>query len=1181
MSHAGFVHLHVHSAYSLLSSTVRPDAVISRAKEWKMPALAITDQGNLFAAVKFYKGCLAAGIKPILGAQIYLVEDHTDKSARVDQEPRDQLILLTRNADGWRSLMRILSEGHLVGSHGKPRIDQATLKKNTAGLIALSAGEKGGVGKCLLKGDIEAATKEAQRLKELFADENEAPNFFLELQRTFQPDEESLIQATVHLAHALDIPLVASNDVHFLDKEDHRPYDALHCVGAGNTLYEENRHHMSDECRFHHPDEMIKRFADLPEAVENTVMIAQRCNFELPLGHSMLPDYQVPEGEDLSSWLRKESQKGLEKRLTQLVLPRFKPEEHQAVRDDYQKQLEYELDVILQMGFPGYFLIVSDFIRWAKDQKIPVGPGRGSGAGSLVAWSLDITDLDPKRYQLLFERFLNPERVSMPDFDVDFCMDRREEVIHYVQEKYGAGHVAQIITFGRMQAKAVVRDVGRVLEFPYGRVDKIAKLIPNVLGINLTKALDQEERLVKLTEDEPEIKELMDLALALEGMPRSAGTHAAGVVISDGPLTDTVPLYRDPGSEMPVTQFNMGDVEQAGLVKFDFLGLKTLTVIDQALSIVNANREQAGESAIDINLIDLEDKPTFDLLKEGRTLGVFQLESSGMREILKKLAPDVFEDIIALVALYRPGPLGSGMVDDFIDRKHGRTEVEYPLPQLEPILNETYGVILYQEQVMKIAQVLAEYSLGGADLLRRAMGKKKPEEMAKQRGIFMDGAKKQKIDLKKAEYIFDLMEKFAGYGFNKSHSAAYALISYQTAWLKAHYPKEFMAAVLTCDMLNTEKVMRFIRECKFMKIPVRPPDVNFSEVVFSVEDDAIRYGMAAVKSVGENAVQAIVDARKKKGKFSSLFDLCRRTESGNLNRRVMENLIKAGGMDTLHDNRAAMLATVPRAMSMGARQQKEESLGFLDLFSDLNEEESAPIEQESLEVAPEFTESEKLNAEKDALGFFITGHPMQVYERELDEYGVDTTESLAKRFLHATSPIQAKKNKDGKYLIITAGIIVARKILRTKKGDRMAFVTLEDRFGQLECVVFPEPFLEGRALLEEDDPVVVEASVEPGDEDIKLMVDRFHSLDSFRARLCKVIRITLDAVTLSNAIMDELDKVLTRHKGGTCRVIMEIQVGKLSATVGLGDAFRVFPQQRLFDNLTGMFGPKAVAFSGL
>ncbi|MBF0454361.1 MAG: DNA polymerase III subunit alpha [Magnetococcales bacterium] len=1166
MTSTPFVHLHLHSGYSLLNSTVRLEGVISRAVEGRMPALALTDQGNLFAAVQFYSGCLNAGIKPILGAQLYVVADHKDKREREDKEIQDELILLCRNEEGWRNLMVLISIGHQEGSHGRPRVDATLLARYRGGLIALSAGRKGVVGRHLLAGEVDLAREAAIQLAQWYQDETSGqPGFYLEIQRHGVAGEEALIHAMARLAQELDLPIVASNNVHFLDPSEQRAHQALRCIGLSQTLFDDQKEHFTDRYHFATSAEMATLFADLPEAIDNTLQIAQRCNLQLDLGQTVLPNFQLPEGENLESWLKRQSEEGLDVRLKSQVFPRFPESEQEAVAHLYKERLIFELDVILQMGFPGYFLIVSDFIRWAKREKIPVGPGRGSGAGSLVAWSLDITDLDPIRYQLLFERFLNPERVSMPDFDVDFCMDRRGDVIEYVQEKYGKDRVAQIITFGTLQSKMVIRDVGRVLQLPYGQVDRIAKLVPNVIGITLKKAIEEEERLKNLIEEDREVSELMDLALALEGLPRSCGTHAAGVVMANGPLTDMVPLYLDPRSPMPVTQFNMVDVERAGLVKFDFLGLKTLTIIHEALRLVNGPLVDKGEQPLDINDIPLDDRETFQLLQDGRSKGVFQLESSGMREILKKLAPDTFEDIVALVALYRPGPLGSGMVDDFINRKHKRVAVEYPLPQLEPILKETYGVILYQEQVMKIAQVLAGYSLGGADLLRRAMGKKKLKEMESQRAIFMEGSKENGIDPKKAKYIFDLMEKFAGYGFNKSHSAAYALISYQTAWLKAHHPVAFMAATLTCEKLNTDKVTLFVRECRDMGVTVLPPDVNLSQRDFRVERGAVRYGLAAIKNVGEGAVDAMLEARDGgNGPFKSLYDLCHRAATAGLNRRMMENLIKSGGCDALSDNRAALLKGLPGALSQGSKRQEEASLGFLDLFADLDDQEP------QLPSAEPLSEDEKLLYEKEALGFYMSGHPMRKYLIELGDYGIRDSDHIKKKFGPGANPQEDVR---------IAGVVVDKKLHRTKKGDQMAFFSLEDMAGQIEVIAFSEVFLACRDLLEEEGLLVVIGTIEPGEEEPKMMATEVVSLADFRSGFCRELRLRVSAEKLAGEGMEKLATLLDQHKGGGCRVVINLTLPDARVLIKLGEAYRVTPNETLLTGVIQLLGSGSASYS--
>jgi len=1160
-----FVHLHVHSSYSLLVSTIRLEALIQRAVKEAMPALALTDQGNLFAAIQFYSACLKAGIKPILGAQVYLVANRRDMSVRHDLETRDQLLLLCKNSQGWKNLLSLISIGHLEGSHDKPRIDLETLQRYSGGLLGLSAWSRGEVGRLLAEGRRLEATEAAIRYQNIFAaGTDEAPGFYLELQRHGLPDEEVLLRETTQLAMELNLPIVATNDCHFLDPSGQRAHDALTCIGLGLTLYQDNRFVFNDRYHFASSQEMYETFADLPEALDNTIHIAKRCNVQLELGHTVLPDYKPPDGEDLSSWLKKLSVAGLEKRLLEEVMPRTPEGQRDEVTIQYRQRLDFELDVILQMGFPGYFLIVSDFIRWAKTSQIPVGPGRGSGAGSLVAWALDITDLDPIRYQLLFERFLNPERVSMPDFDVDFCMDRRDEVIHYVQKRYGHDRMAQIITFGTLQARMVVRDVGRVLEFSYGHVDKIAKLIPNTLGITLKDAISQEERLAAMMKEDANVRDLLELAMELEGLPRSAGTHAAGVVMANGPLTDMVPLYRDPRSDIPVTQFNMADVEKAGLVKFDFLGLKTLTVIATALDMINRSRAGNNLSPLDIRMIELEDKATFKLLQEGRTRGVFQLESSGMREILKKLAPDTFEEIIALVALYRPGPLGSGMVDDFISRKHGRTDVEYPLAALEPILKETYGVILYQEQVMKIAQVLAGYSLGSADLLRRAMGKKKKEEMLSQRAFFLKGAEASEIPVKKAEYIFDLMEKFAGYGFNKSHSAAYALISYQTAWLKAHYPLEFLAATLTCDILHTDKVTQFVREAQAMKVPIWPPDINKSMSIFTVEGNGIRYGLLAVKNVGAEALRNIIERRDAQGgTFINLYHLCDQAANAGINRRMMENLIKSGACDPFSDNRAALLEALPDALTRGMKNRENRDLGFMSLFA--GEEKDPP-----LPACPPMDHALALQFEKESLGFYMTGHPMDKHLPELRDYGILGISPLRERF---------ELRMDVQGTVRIAGQISDRKLHRTRKGDRMAFVTLEDPDGHLDVVVFSDVYNTCRELLEGDSILVVGGTLSADEEEPKFIAETIVDLDTYRKHHCRELRLRLPLSCVSDVDMDKLSKILRNHAGGQCQVVATIELPTALVTTRFGKEFRIIPKENLLEDLGHLWPQGRATFS--
>ncbi|MBF0307924.1 MAG: DNA polymerase III subunit alpha [Magnetococcales bacterium] len=1177
MAHARFVHLHVHTCYSLLKSTVRIESLIERAKSWRMPALAIADQGNLFAAIAFYTQCLKSGIKPLMGAQILVVPDRLEKRSRHDREVRDQLVLLCRNQTGWRNLLAILSIGYNEGMHGAPRVDAKVLDAHSEGLIVLSGGLKGEVARHLLAGHADEAREAAMRWATCFAGRDNQPNFYMEIQRHGLPGEEGVNARLVALAQELDLPLVATGDVHFLRREEQKAQEVLACIGLGLTLNHEERPRLDESHALLSPQEMAQRFADLPEALENTLHIARRCNLQLRLGKPMLPHYpRVPEGLKLEGYLSDLARQGLERRLAEYVCVQLPEELTEETGRAYRDRLNYELGVIVQMGFAGYFLIVSDFIRHAKHQGIPVGPGRGSGAGSLVAYALDITDLDPIEHQLLFERFLNPERVSMPDFDVDFCQDRRGEVIEYVKETYGADRVAQIITFGTLMARAVLRDVGRVMEFPYSRVDRIAKLVPPTLGITLKDALEQEDKLRQMVAEDPDVGSLVEMALILEGLPRSAGTHAAGVVISDGPLTDTVPLYRDPRSDMPVTQFNMGDAEKAGLVKFDFLGLKTLTVIDQTLKMVNATR--AADEAVDVALLPMDDRPTFKLLCDGHTRGVFQLESSGMRELLRRLAPDTFADIVALVALYRPGPLGSGMVDDFINGKHGRVEVRYFLPELEPILKETYGVILYQEQVMQIARVLAGYTLGGADLLRRAMGKKKLSEMAAQRQSFLEGARNHRVPVEMATHIFELMEKFAGYGFNKSHSAAYALISYQTAWLKAHYPREFLAATLTCDMENTDKVITFVRECQSRGIPVLSPDCNRSGKGFTVEEKGIRFGLAAIKNVGEGAVDALLAARSQGGAFKDLGDLCRRSDASRLNRRVMENLIKSGACDALGPHRAALLEELPAAMGEGVRRQEAKAMGLRSLFGEEGEETVAETGPNRRKVPP-WTDAVQLEAEKEALGFYITGHPLRKYAEEFASYGLESTGSLRERLL----PGEAQA--EGAALATTlqtgiAGLVIERKLHKTRKGDRMAFITVEDMDGQIEVVIFPEVFEACRGLLESDAVVVVEGVAEAGEDAVKMVAERVQPLQTFRKDRARCLILSLNEEEVQAVRLERLRMAWQPFQGGACQIFLKVRFEVAHGWYKLGEACRVQPEEALLTALIDELGSGRALFRG-
>ncbi|MGE3771703.1 MAG: DNA polymerase III subunit alpha, partial [Gammaproteobacteria bacterium] len=920
MSAASFVHLHLHTEYSLVDGIVRVEDLVARTREAGMPAVAIADQGNMFATVKFYQEAERAGIKPVIGAELWI-------HATDDGPERSRLVVLCRDREGYRNLSRLVTRSYQEGQiHGVPHVARAWLEADSVrGLIAL-CGQYGDVGCLLGEGQVAKARARLDAWRRLFPDA-----FYLELTRTGRSGEARYVDLALELAATTDTPVVATNDVRFLGPEEFDAHEARVCIHEGRTLSDPRRPRAyTAEQYLKSPAVMAELFADVPSALDNAVLIAQRCNLELEFGAYQMPQFPVSGGRSVEDELYASARTGLARRIARLRETGVGLAQDEAV---YHERLEIELGVIAKMGFAGYFMIVADFIQWAKDNGIPVGPGRGSGAGSLVAYALGITELDPLQYDLLFERFLNPERVSMPDFDVDFCMDRRDEVIEYVTQRYGRDRVAGIITYGTMAAKAVLRDVGRVLGFPYGFVDQLAKLVPFDPNMTLERAMSEEPQLRTRYEQEEDVRAILDLGLALEGISRNAGRHAGGIVIAPQALTEFMPLYCEQGADGAVTQFDMSDVEAVGLVKFDFLGLRTLTIIDWAIRNIDAERAAAGLGPLDINALPLDDAATFALIQRAQTTAVFQLESRGMKELIKRLQPDRFEDLVALVALFRPGPLQSGMVDDFIERKHGKAEVEYPHPALEPVLLPTYGVILYQEQVMQIAQVLARYSLGAADLLRRAMGKKKAEEMAKQRQIFVDGATANGVSAELAGEIFDLMEKFAGYGFNKSHSAAYALVAYQTAWLKTHHPAAFMAAVLSADMDSTDKVVRLIDECRGLGITVEKPDLNVCAYRFTVADEkTVRYGLGAIRGVGEGAVAALVAERDANGRYVDLFELCRRNDGRRLNKRVLEALIKAGALDSLGARRRGLMNLVEHAMQAAEQQAKAAAVGQVDLF---------------------------------------------------------------------------------------------------------------------------------------------------------------------------------------------------------------------------------------------------------
>jgi DNA polymerase-3 subunit alpha len=1148
-----FIHLRAHSEFSLSDSIVRIEELVRAARAQRMPAVALTDLGNTFGAAKFYRAALANGVQPIIGADLWLASGQ-------DGNKPSRLLLLCQNLEGYRNLCRLITRSYTVGQHlGRPCIERAWLRGATAGLIALSGAQDGEVGQALVAGNLALAGTLAAEYAALFPGA-----FYLELQRSGHPHQEDSVHGSVALSQRLGIPVVATNPVVFLRPEDFDAHEVRVCIQDGRVLTDPRRpRQYTPQQFFRSQAQMAELFADIPEALDNSVAIARRCSFKLEFGRYFLPDYPVPAGLGIDDVLRQDTEKGLQARMA-----RWTESERSDRERSYRERMDLELGVIIKMGFSGYFLIVADFIRWAKENGVPVGPGRGSGAGSLVAWCLAITDLDPIRYELLFERFLNPERVSLPDFDVDFCIEGRDRVIEYVTRRYGREKVSQIITHGTMAARAVVRDVGRALDHPYGFVDKLAKLIPAAPGLDITldKALEQEPLFKERYDREEDVRALVDTARALEGLARSAGKHAAGVVIAPSALTDFMPLYCEQGSLQTVTQYDMEDVEKLGLVKFDFLGLRNLTIIDRALKIVNADRAARGEAPASIEDIPLDDARTFELLRSCRTTALFQLESRGMKDLIKRLRPDRFEDIVALVALFRPGPLQSGMVDDFINRKHGRIPIKYPHPSLEPILKPTYGVILYQEQVMQIARVLSGYTLGGADLLRRAMGKKKPEEMAQQRSVFVSGAEARGVNGRLAADIFDLIEKFAGYGFNRSHSAAYALIAYQTAWLKAHYPAEFMSAVLSSDMDKTDKVVTMIAECRDMGLGILPPDVNRCGYEFlprkrEGEEPAtpaagtILYGLGAIKGLGRAAIEAILEARATGGVFRDLFDFCRRVDLKRLNRRALEQLVRAGAFDEIGPHRAAIMAALTAAISAAERHARDHAVGQNDLFGAAEHPQAAMAHPDT----PAWSEEQRLDGEKETLGLYLTGHPIERYARELAEITGATIAEL-------------KPSEDR--TVIVAGLVVGLRTMQTRRGDRMAFVTLDDRTGRLELAVFADLYQDRRELVAKDNLLVVEGqvSVDEYTDGFKMSAEAIYNVEQARIAFGRRLVIDVNSSVGGNGFVGELREILSPSANGKCRVLLRYRNDAAVAEIALGEEWCVEPSSALLARLGALAG---------
>ena len=1154
MAEPRFIHLRVHSDYSMIDGLAKVKPIVKRATELGMPALALTDFTNLCGLVKFYFAAHDAGMKPIIGA------DFKVQSQEMGDE-LFELTILAANNEGYKNLTLLISEAYQRGHvQHQPVIDKEWLIKHREGLIILSGGRTGDVGRALLKGNQQLTDTCVAFYQTYFPD-----NYYLELVRTGRVDEDAYLHFAIELAEKYDLPVVATNDVRLLTADQFDAHEIRVAIHDGYTMVDPNRPKLYSEQQYlRSEDEMCELFADIPEALQNSVEIAKRCNVTVRLGEYFLPNF--PTGDmSIEDFLVTKSQQGLEERL-EFLFP--DPAVRAQRRPEYDERLEIELKVVNQMGFPGYFLIVMEFIQWSKDNDVPVGPGRGSGAGSLVAYALKITDLDPLEFDLLFERFLNPERVSMPDFDIDFCMDKRDLVIDHVAEMYGRNAVSQIITFGTMAAKAVIRDVGRVLGHPYGFVDRLSKLIPAEPGMTLEKAFEVEPQLGQSYEADEEIRDLIDMCRILEGVTRNAGKHAGGVVISPTTITDFAPLYCDAEGNNPVTQFDKNDVETAGLVKFDFLGLRTLTIIDWALGMINPRRVEQGLEPVNIAAIPMADKKSFDMLQRSESTAVFQLESRGMKDLIKRLQPDCFEDMIALVALFRPGPLQSGMVDNFIDRKHGREAVSYPDEKwqhesLKEILDPTYGIILYQEQVMQIAQVLAGYTLGGADMLRRAMGKKKPSEMAKQRAVFEQGAIDNGVDGELSMKIFDLVEKFAGYGFNKSHSAAYALVSYQTLWLKAHYPAEFMAAVMTADMDNTDKIISLVDECHRMNLKLLPPDVNKGLYRFNVDDEgAVVYGIGAVKGVGEGPIENIISAREKDGHFKDLFDFCARIDTKKVNKRVLEKLIKSGALDRLGPNRAAMLATLDDAIKAASQYHKAQESGQEDLFGVLTE---APEEVEHAYAnIAEAPESVWLEGERETLGLYLTGHPINAYISELKHY---TTWRLK-------DAQQTGRDK----VASVAGLVIAARVMTTKRGSRIGLMTLDDRSGRMEVMLFTDALDRYIDLLEKDKIVVVSGQVSFDDFNGGLRMSAREVLDISEAREkhLRGVAISVTEEQIDEQFFSRFSQVLEPHRAGTVPVHMYYQRSNARAKFTLGTEWRVTPADKLLSDLKMLLGDKQV-----
>jgi len=1148
-----FVHLHVHTQYSLLDGTIRLDNLFKTAKEYGMPAVAMTDHGNIFGAIDFYQHAQKYGIKPIIGCELYVApRSRFDKSAQAAGEGSQHLLVLVKDSKGYKNLMRLVTSAYLEGFYYRPRVDKELLSACGDGLIGLSACLHGEIASLLLKKNKEAAVAAAREYKDIFGE----GNFYLEIMENGLPEQKIVNYGLIEIGRELSIPLVATNDCHYLDREDAEAHEVLLCIQTGKTMEDTDRMKFkTDQFYFRSPDAMRQLFKDIPEAIDNTAVIADRCNLTFDFGSISLPNFEVGTSESLDEYLARKAKEGLEKLLPVITTGK----EDMGITEQYETRLQGELDMIKSMGFAGYFLIVSDFVNYAKQRNIPVGPGRGSAAGSLVAYAIGITNIDPIRYGLFFERFLNPDRISMPDIDIDFCQDGRDEIIKYVTDKYGSDRVAQIITFGKMQAKAVIRDVGRALNISYGEVDSIAKLIPNVLNISLDMAIQSEPRLKEEEKRNEKVRRLLSLSRALEGLNRHSSTHAAGVVISDVPLVERVPLCKSPKDEI-VTQFSMNDLQAVGLTKFDFLGLKTLTVIKNTLHFIKEGRGQD----IDIDKISLNDQKTYHLLMKGNADGVFQLESAGMKDILVNMKPDCIEEIMTLIALYRPGPMN--MVPEFISRKQGKTKIVYEIPQLQEILKETYGVIVYQEQVMQIASAVGGYTMSEADILRKVMSKKKTSDMEKERPKFLEGARRQNIPEKKARKIWQQMETFAEYGFNKSHSTAYAMISYQTAYLKANFPVEFMAALLTSERDNRDKIIKYINSCKDMGINVRPPDINESHSDFSVTGQHIRFGLAAVKNVGIGAIDSIISVRRDGGKFVSFDDFCNRVDLRKINKRMIESLIKCGAFDSLGYRRSQLMAYYEGVIDTAQRRQKERSSGQASFFDEIDGEKSTDgetMQEYRMSDIAEWDHKELLAHEKETLGFYITGHPLLRFAEKLNTVANVDTSSI--------------NNKNDRDTVALGGVVSNIREVTTKRKEVMAYITIEDLRGSVTVICFADLYAKAFGLVHSEDPVLIKGTIDAGEEGIKVIASEIIPLGDAVEQPFDVVHFTVDASKTSTTDIDSLYKVLFRHKG-KCDGFIRIVSADSEVVVDLGRDLQMELTDALKGEVDSLLGTGATRF---